>query len=170
MPCQPSSTVREAMVRILFSNDNNNKGFSSSTGHAWPHPVAPASAMMAMDEEQASYGGGEGDMSIVSTARSPVSSMKQWEQQQQLSPSDPSTSMFWCAVALGALTQGRSVRSVGCHEVVRNATCSLVVEPFCGRTGGHAECSSSPPPPLQGDPTSFLSGEWLENGNFVIVP
>ncbi|CAN0340640.1 unnamed protein product [Ectocarpus sp. 4 AP-2014] len=138
------------MVRILFSNDNdNNKGFSSSTGHTWPHPVAPASAMMAMDEERA-YGGGEGDMSIVSTARSPASSMKQWEQQQQLLPSDPSTSMFWCAVALGALTQGRPVRSVGCHEMVRNPTCSLVVEPFCDRTGGHAECSNSPsfPPHL----------------------
>ncbi|CAB1109007.1 unnamed protein product [Ectocarpus sp. CCAP 1310/34] len=122
MPCQPSSTVREAMVRIVFSNDNSNKGFSSSTGHTWPHPVAPASAMVAMDGEEAYHGGGQGDMSIVSTARSPVLSMKQWEQQQQLSPSDPSTSMFWCAVALGALTQGRPVRSVGCHEMDRGVT------------------------------------------------
>ncbi|CAN0144471.1 unnamed protein product [Ectocarpus sp. 12 AP-2014] len=122
LPLTCQSTVREAMVRILFSTDNdNNKGFSSSTGRTWPHP---ASAMMAMDEEQAYCGGGEGDMSIVSTARSPVSSMKQWEQQQQLSPSDPSTSMFWCAVALGALTQGRSVRSVAPY--IRLAEAALV--------------------------------------------
>ncbi|CBJ48503.1 expressed unknown protein [Ectocarpus siliculosus] len=125
LPLTCQSTVREAMVRILFSSDNdNNKGFSSSTGHTWPHPVAPASAMMAMDEEKFCYGGGEGDMSIVSTARSPVSSMKQWEQQQQLSPSDPSTSMFWCAVALGALTQGRPVRSVAPY--IRLAEAALV--------------------------------------------
>ncbi|CAM9691341.1 unnamed protein product, partial [Ectocarpus sp. 6 AP-2014] len=122
LPLTCQSTVREAMVRILFSNDNNgNKGFSSSTGHTWPRPVAPASAMMATDEEQLYYGGGEGGMSIVSTARPPVSSMKQWEQQQQLSPSGPSTSMFWCAVALGALTQGRPVRSVAPYIRLANA-------------------------------------------------
>ncbi|CAM9350282.1 unnamed protein product, partial [Ectocarpus sp. 8 AP-2014] len=127
LPLTCQSTVREAMVRILFSNDNTNKGFSSSTGHTWPHPVAPASAMMAMDEEQAYYGWGEGDLSIVSTTRPPVSSMKQWEQQQQqqhLSPSDPSTSIFWCAVALGALTQGRPVRSVAPY--IRLAKAALV--------------------------------------------
>lgn len=54
---------------------------------------------------------------------------QQPQQRQQAKKSDPSTCMFWCAVALGGLSQGQPIQNVSDRRAVRLLALRAAVPP-----------------------------------------
>lgn len=125
-----NSTVREAMVKLILQanfsqsqsspssltvysgNGGSSGGMGTGLGGGSPLGLGregewePDVDRMKMDAE-VDGDGGDGDEAASSSQDSIV---KQSRRQQE--KSDPSTCMFWCAVALGGLTAGRPVKTV----------------------------------------------------------
>ncbi|CAM9429896.1 unnamed protein product, partial [Scytosiphon promiscuus] len=119
LPLTCQSTVREAMVKLflartLNTNEQRQPGSYSSSINSGSCMQTTGTTMIT----NTTVGGGswndhpaESTTSIVPRGTA-AASLRPTPDAQQHEQSDPSICIFWCAVALGGLTQGRPVRSM----------------------------------------------------------
>lgn len=123
------------MVKLLFSRTSpptsqTSYPFSSSRGGGAWNLGDQIGSIVKMEGSYDAINTSGSIVAATSPMTSPmmVSATPQHQQhQQQAKKSDPSTCMFWCAVALGGLTQGQPVVNVsGNRQALRRIAPSKI--------------------------------------------
>eukprot|EP00903_Cladosiphon_okamuranus_P014230 g13219.t1 len=173
LPLTCKSTVRDAMVKLLFAGASSPPLTSTSTSTWAPYPYNSS------HRGGGGGGGGDGGWSlggetgsivkmeagfdntsgsiIAATATSPML-VTRHHQHHPANKSDPLACMFWCAVAIGGLTQGQPIGNMGPYirlaesslagdvdvavmpDVARAWTLMAYLFGFCGNSERFREC------------------------------